>query len=181
MAKRLFIALELHAGRREALAAVAETIPGVRWLAADQLHLTLAFLGNVDAELEQLLRDSLAELRVPEFSLRLCGVRIFRARRSAVIWAGVEDAQDGLMALHGEVLRAVAAAHIEIKRASFHPHITLARLKDAPAHKIRSFLKANQSREFGTVAIEGFTLFSSVLGPVAAVHHVEKRYALVTR
>jgi len=181
MAKRLFIALELPTDCRNALAAVATPIPGVRWLVADQLHLTLAFLGNVDAEAQQRLRDRLAELHVPAFSMRLIRVVMFRARRPTTIWAGVEEADDGLMALHGEILRAVKAAHIEMKPASFHPHITLARLKDVPTRKLRSFLEANHSRGFGTVAIEGFTLFSSVLGPDGAAHSVEERYALVAR
>ena len=181
MPKRLFIALELPAGCREALAAVAEPIPGLRWLAADQLHLTLAFLGNVDAEPEQSLRDHLAELRAPAFSLRLSGLGMFRARRPTTIWAGVEDVHGGLRVLHGEVLRALAAAPIEMKPASFQPHITLARLKDVPARKLRSFLEVNQARDFGTVAIEGFTLFSSVPGPAGAAYGVEERYSLVTR
>ena len=180
MAKRLFIALELHAGCRETLAALAEPIPGARWIPADQLHLTLAFLGNIGVETEIQLRDSMAELRVPSFSLRLRGVGAFRSRRSTVLWAGVEDAHDGLMTLHGEVRRALAMAHIELKSAPFHPHVTIARLKGSPAHRIHSFVKANASREFGTVAIEDFTLFSSVLGAVGAAYHAEERYALVT-
>jgi 2'-5' RNA ligase len=181
MPKRLFIALELPVGCREALAALAEPIPGVRWVAADQLHVTLAFLGNMDAETEQQLRDNLAELGAPEFSLRLSGVGMFRARRPTTIWARVDDVHGGLRVLHGEVLRSLAAAHIETRPASFHPHITLARLKDVPARRLRSFLEASQSREFGTVAVEGFTLFSSVLRPAGAAYGVEERYSLVTR
>ena len=156
------------------LAAVAKPIPGVRWVAADQLHLTLAFLGNVNAETEQRLRDGLAELHVPAFCLRLCGVEIYQVRHPAVIWAGVENADDSLMALHGEILRALAAANIEMKPASFHPHITLARLKDVTTRKLRPFLEANQSRGFGTVAIESFTLFSSALGPDGAAYALEE-------
>ena len=181
MAKRLFIALELPARCRESLAAVAEPVVGVRWLPEDQFHLTLAFLGTVDAETEEHLRDTLSDVRVPAFSLRLCGVRMFRGRRSAVIWAGVEDAHDDLMTLHGEVVRAVAAAHIKMKAAPFHPHISLARLKEVNTGEVETFLEANQRRHFGTVDIEGFTLFSSVLLPVGAVHQVEERYALVSR
>lgn len=97
-----------------------------------------------------------------------------------VIWAGVEDVHDGLMALHREVHRALAAAHIEMPPVSFHPHITLARLKNVPAHKLQSFQEANRSREFGTVQFNHFTLFSSALGPIGAIHHVEERYALVS-
>ena len=180
MAKRLFIALELSAGCRERLAAVAEPIPGVRWLAEEQLHLTLAFLGNIDAEPEQRLKDSLAELHVPSFNLRLCGVGMFRARRRATLWAGVQDGKEGLLALHGEIHRSLAEARIERIAASFHPHVTLARVKDAPVHKLRTFLKANRSRGFGMVGFTEFTLFTSVLNPAGAVHRVEERYALVS-
>ena len=63
----------------------------------------------------------------------MIGVGMFRARRPTTIWAGVEDADGGLMALHGEVLPALAAADIEVSPATFRPHITLARPKDASA------------------------------------------------
>jgi 2'-5' RNA ligase len=180
MAKRLFIALELPAGCRETLAAMAEPICGARWVAAGQLHLTLAFLGNVDAEHESLLRDNLAELRVPSFSLRLCGVEMFRARRRATIWAGVDDGREGLLALHADIHRALKAAHIKLKPARFHPHVTLARVKDPDSHKLRCFLQSNQSREFGMIELKDFTLFSSTLEPIGAIHHVVERYALVS-
>ena len=104
-----------------------------------------------------------------------------RGRRSTVIWAGVEDAHHCLVALHREVVRAVAAADIKMKTAPFHPHITLARLKDVNTGEVETFLETNQRRDFGTVPIQGFTLFSSMLLPVGAVHQVEQRYALATR
>lgn len=181
MAKRLFIALEFPNDCRAKLAALAQPIPGVRWVAAEQLHLTLAFLGNVDAEPEQRLKDHLAELRVPPFSLRLYGVGIFRARRRTALWAGVEDDNEGLWELHSEIHRTLAEAGIGWVSDSFKPHITLARVKDAPVHKLRFFLKANRSRGLGMVGFTEFTLFSSVLNPAGAVHRVEQRYALVSR
>ena len=106
---------------------------------------------------------------------------MFRTRRSAVIWAGAEDAHNGLMALHGEIHRALKSAHIHLKPTSFNPHITLARLKDVSVYKLRSFLEANRSREFGVVEFNNFTLFSSMLSPAGAVHLVEERYTLVSR
>jgi 2'-5' RNA ligase len=133
----------------------------------------------VDAEHELRLKESLAELRVTSFQLRLCGVGMFQGRRSAAIWAGVKDGNEGLLALHGEIHRTLNAALIELTSTSFHPHITLARLKGAPVHKLRSFVETNRSREFGIVEFKDFTLFSSVLGPAGAVHWVEERYALI--
>ena len=179
MGKRLFIALELPAGCREKMAGIAEPIPGARWVPAEQLHLTLAFLGNIDAESEQRLKDSLAQLRVSAFSLRLCGIGMSGLRQRAVLCVGVGEGREHLFSLHDEIQRALAAARIEGISASFHPHVTLARAKGAPVQQLRSFLKANRSREFGVVGCVHITLFSSVLNPAGAVHHVEERYAMI--
>jgi 2'-5' RNA ligase len=129
MAKRLFIALELPAGCREALTAVASPMPSVRWVTAKQLHLTLAFLGNVDAESKQHLRDRLAELRVTSFSLRLHGVGVFGGRRPTIIWAGVRGGNEGLLTLHRQIHRALEAVPITV--FNYHPSAGSLRLTKA--------------------------------------------------
>ena len=49
-------------------------LTGLRWLPEEQLHLTLSFLGEVEASAEDRLRQTLAEVRVPPFFLPLRGV-----------------------------------------------------------------------------------------------------------
>ncbi len=60
MSKHLFIGLELRASCRETLVALDPVVKGVRWLPPEQMHLTLSFLGGVEAEEEVRLRDALA-------------------------------------------------------------------------------------------------------------------------
>jgi RNA 2',3'-cyclic 3'-phosphodiesterase len=126
MAKRLFIALELPESCRESLVRLAAPIRGVRWLAADQLHLTLAFLGDVAGEAEELLKEKLAEVRVPPFLLPIEGVAAFGGPRPSVIWAGVGTGHPHLFALHKRVHDALFATHFDPELRSFHPHVTLA-------------------------------------------------------
>src|SRR6478672_8223028 len=99
MPKRLFIALELPENCRERLAGLRTSIRGVRWLAADQFHLTLAFLGDVEAEPESRLREELGQVRVPPFLLPIEGVGTFGGARPSVIWSGVSTGHPHLFAL----------------------------------------------------------------------------------
>lgn len=178
MAKRLFIALELPENCRNRLAGMATHIRGVRWLTADQLHLTLAFLGDVAAEAEVRLREKLGEVRMSPFLLPIEGIGTFGGPRPSVIWAGVGPGHPHLFALHKRVHDALFAAHFDPQLRSFHPHITLARLKDVSAPTLHPFLKRHESAEFALVEITTFALVSSKPGPEGSIYTVEMRYDL---
>lgn len=181
MAKRLFIALELPENCRGRLAGLRTSIRGVRWLAADQLHLTLAFLGDVDAEPELRMREELGKVRVPLFFLPIEGIGTFGGSRPSVIWAGVGTGHPHLFALHKRVHDALFAARFDPELRSFHPHVTLARLKEVSAPAIRPFIKQHESDEFGLVEFTSFALVSSMPGPEGSVYSIEARYELKTQ
>lgn len=178
MGKRLFIALELSENCRERLAGLRTSIRGVRWLAADQLHLTIAFLGDVDVEPELRLREQLEKVRVPPFLLPIEGVGTFGGFRPSVIWSGVSTGHPHLFALHKRIHDALFAAHFEPELRSFHPHVTLARLKGVSAPTLRPFLKKHEFDEFGLVEFTSFALVSSMPGPEGSTYSIEARYAL---
>jgi 2'-5' RNA ligase len=180
MTKRLFIALELPESCRERLAGVESPIRGVRWLGKDQLHLTLAFLGDVTAEKEMALRERLEEVRVPSFLLPIEGVGTFGGSHPSVIWAGVGTGHPHLFALHKRVHDALFAAHFDPPLRAFHPHVTLARLTRVSAPTLRPFLKKHQSDEFALVDVTRFALMSSRPGPEGSTYSVEARYDLPT-
>ena len=74
---RLFVALEIPEQVRARLAMLGGGVPGARWMSAEQLHLTLRFIGEVDENEANDIDDALATIRAPKFTLELAGVGEF--------------------------------------------------------------------------------------------------------
>lgn len=175
MPKRLFVGLELPLATRERLAALDPGIRGVRWSSPGQMHLTMSFLGRVDAHSEEKLRGALAKVRVGAFFLPLTGVGAFGGERPTVVWAGVGKGHPHLFALHKRIQDEVLRAGVEPDLRPFHPHVTLGRAKEVARHELKVFLREFERAEFDFVHVNGFALFSSVLSPDGPSHTVELR------
>jgi 2'-5' RNA ligase len=174
--KRLFVGLELPSSCKLALVALDPHLTGLRWLLEEQLHLTLSFIGDVQALAEVGLREALREVRVPPFFLPVCGVGVFESRgRPSVVWAGVGKGHPHLFTLHRRIQDAVLHAGLEADLKPFHPHVTVARAKGISRQSLQPFLRSYAETEFGLVKVTGFALFSSVLAPEGATHRVEMR------
>lgn len=128
---RLFAALEVpaHVARPldQALAGVRERFDRLRWTGPDRWHLTVAFLGQVDAPLE-VVEDALAPAAAAApgpVGMRLAGAGRFGSR---VLWLTVEDEPDGAVtALGADAQERLAAADLPVDRKPVRPHLTLAR------------------------------------------------------
>lgn len=95
---RLFIAIEIPEDLKKWLARLRVNIPGCRWTALEQIHLTLAFLGEVDEARLEGLTAALARIRTSEFSLRLSWNRLLprpAAPQGAVGRSGAGTASGG--------------------------------------------------------------------------------------
>lgn len=175
---RLFVALDLPEEIKELLGDLAEGIPGARWVPDDNLHLTLRFIGEVPSHRAEEIDLALATLRGRCFSLNIHGVGTFsKAGREVALWAGVEKTP-ALDLLQTKIETALQRAGLEPERRRFTPHITLARLDNAPPDKLASFLQRRNLLRAGPIPVEHFTLFSSRLGKEASVYTPEVDYAL---
>jgi 2'-5' RNA ligase len=144
----------------------------------DQIHLTLRFIGEVDGSTFLDIKESLAEVKSVPITLSVKGVGHFPPRgKPRVIWAGVAPAGD-VVILRNRVNSALVQCGIEPEQRKFHPHITLARLKNSPTGKIAHFLAGNSLLESPEFTLERLTLFSSNLTPKGALHRVEAEYHL---
>ena len=162
--KRLFVGLELPSSCKTALLALDPHLSGLRWLPEEQLHLTLSFLGDVEASAEDRLRKALREVRVPPFFLPLRGVGVFNSRgRPSVAWAGVGKGHPHLFALNRRIQDAALYAGLEANLKPFHPHVTIGRAKGISQQALKPFLRSHAETEFGLVKVTGFELYSSVL------------------
>lgn len=174
---RLFTGLALPEEVAERLAGLSAGIPGARWVEARNLHVTLRFISEVEDGLAQDLHDALAELRHPAIELTLSGFGTFGSRNPHALWVGVEKTPD-LVHLQAKVDSAVVRAGIPPEPRKFTPHVTLARLRDAPAGRISDFIAAHSPFQAGPLAIGHFTLFRSHLGRGGAEYEAVAEYPL---
>ncbi|HEX9808707.1 MAG TPA: RNA 2',3'-cyclic phosphodiesterase [Alphaproteobacteria bacterium] len=175
---RLFTGIEIPDEIRARLAALAAGVPGARWVPAANIHLTLRFIGNVDDDRVGDIDDALARVRAPGFPVTIQGVDHFsRGRSPSMLWAGVEK-NPALLHLQDRVETALVRAGLESDRRKYTPHVTLARLKDAPRGRVHAFIAENGLLQFAPFTVENFTLFSSFLARSGAIHRREAVYPL---
>lgn len=122
---RLFYALWPDEATRSALVKLQAPLRG-RMTDAQDLHLTLVFLGAQPAALLPTLQALMAELPAAAITLRVDYLGYFA--KPGILWAGSHSPPEDLVTLHHGLLRALARHNIIVDHgARFTPHITLAR------------------------------------------------------
>lgn len=177
---RLFVALEIPEFLRQRLKLLGGGIPGARWVAEENLHLTLTFIGEVPPSASKAIDGALARVDAEAFALGLRGVGVFPPRGVPnVIWAGL-DPSPGLLDLKSRVDRALTGAGIDIERRKYAPHITLARLRNPSRDRVAAFVAHQSLLASEPFPVERFCLMSSVLSPRGAKYRIERSYPLDT-
>ncbi|MFY2737186.1 RNA 2',3'-cyclic phosphodiesterase [Pseudocitrobacter sp. RIT415] len=126
--KRVFFAIEIPTKiQRQIVRWRAENFPddAGRPVAAANMHITLAFLGEVSAEKQAALAKLAGRIRQPGFTLHLDDAGQWL--RSRVVWLGTRQPPRGMLQL-ANMLRAQAArSGCYQSPQPFHPHLTLLR------------------------------------------------------
>lgn len=171
---RLFVAIALPEPVQQQLAQLRRELAGARWVRPEQLHLTLAFLGEVAEERLEQLTAALGSIRYQPFALQFDRLGCFpNQRHPRVVWIGLQPNPE-LQRLAQAVQAAVTACGISLEERPFHPHITLARLKQADPRQLAALL--TQQPALPEVAVATFLLFQSRLSVQGAEHRVLRRF-----
>jgi len=166
---RLFVAIRPPQAIRRSLLEAMGGIAGARWQDDEQLHLTLAFAGEVGRAQADDLIEALAEVESPAFEAEVAGVGHFeRKGRPAAVWAGV-PLTDALAQLQRRVERAGRGAGLVPEKRAYRPHITLARLPRS-AQPVGDWLARHGMLRVGPWQVAGFTLYESRLRPEGALY-----------
>lgn len=173
---RLFVGLGLPVELAERLQALGGGIPGARWVAARNLHVTLRFIGEVDEAQAEDLHDHLCALRAPPLALTVRGLGTFGGVKPRALWAGV-NADPALDALRHKIEQTVDAIGLPPDGRKFIAHITLAWLKAAPAERIAAFMTHHTSL-LAPLPVSAFTLYRSHLGSGGAQYQAMAEYPL---
>lgn len=158
---RLFVGLDIHEPLLEGLSGARGGVENAHWQRDNQLHLTLAFIGDASRKVTQEIEYALADIRFDPFELSLAGVGMFgKPKNPKTLWAGVAN-KAPLLHLHEKVATALQRIDVEVDRRKYKPHVTLARFRRGAQARVGDWLTANENLATGSSQIESFLLLSS--------------------
>jgi len=174
---RLFVALALPDGVAQSLMLIQGGVPGARWQAREQLHLTLRFIGEVDGREAAMLDDALATIRAPAFDLQLHAVGQFGNKQPHSLWAAVRRSEL-LHHLQRKVDNAIRRVGQPQDQHKFTPHVTLARLRHTEPGKVLEWLSHHALYTSADFSVRAFSLYSSKLTSDGSIYQIEQDYPL---
>jgi RNA 2',3'-cyclic 3'-phosphodiesterase len=174
---RLFTGLELPEAVASQVALARGGVIGARWLTPEDYHITLRFVGDVDARTARDIAETLGEIRRPAVSVRFEGLSWFGGDKPRAIVAKVK-AEPTLVELQAEQERRLRRVGLPPETRKFTPHVTLARLRRVGPHAVADYLASR-----GALAVDGFTaarfvLYSAREGWGGGPYVVEAAYPL---
>ena len=160
---RSFIAIELSDELKLKLGQLEDSLKtagiyGVRWVNPESIHLTLKFLGNIDAdrigEIASVMEESFRG--TPPFLLIAEGLGAFpNLRRVQVVWVGLSGDTDVLKDLQQELESNLEGLGFPAEKRAFTPHLTLARVNNRASPDDRQKLgKLISETDFTSVTLE---------------------------
>jgi len=183
---RLFVAvdpsIEVRARIERAMTRLRAQAPKAKWVNADGLHLTLAFLGEVEQGRANALAAALGAVtaqRAP-FALHLAGGGCFGApHKPRVLWVGATGDTAPIVALAKAVSEALIPFGITPEDRPYAPHLTLARARDGRGDAgLGTCVEGLALEDFGAFEVSSVALYRSELGPGGARYTALARPAL---
>ena len=176
---RLFVALELPDPLKQAVRELQFGLRGARWLDGDSLHLTLAFIGEVDSAAQRRIETALSFVEVPALRMALHDLGHFPPRGALrVLWTAASPKAE-LVSLARAVRRALERSGFTPERRKPMPHVTIARFSHPPPHPaLEGYLRAHSLFRAPPAEIGSFHLFSSTLRQAGARYTIEATFPL---
>ena len=178
---RSFIAIELPDDLRKKIGELEAKLTSrnqnyVRWVKPESIHLTLNFLGDVQAEKvpEIVKAMEVAAEGIPPFVLRVQDTGVFpNVRRARVAWVGLSGDVDKLVRLQKNLEIILEPLGFTPEGRDFTPHLTLARINDAASQDERQKfgeLVLGTKFEGGVINVDGVSLMRSQLERTGAIY-----------
>lgn len=134
----------------------------------DSVHLTLKFLGNIEDHLVAPIEEAMQKsaIGLGPFCLEVQRVGVFpHLSHPRVVWAGVTR-DPTLVELQDRLEELLQELDFPREKRSFHPHLTLLRLKSPKnvANLVRFIAEKGSQFRFGSFPVSDFHLYRSILG-----------------
>jgi RNA 2',3'-cyclic 3'-phosphodiesterase len=136
---RIFTALEVPRSVATGLSLLKGGLPGARWIDAENYHITLRFIGDVDDRRADDLAEAFDRIDIAPFPVKVRGLSVFGSKLPHALVANVEH-DPSLDELHNTIERLCQRLSLSADPRRFQPHITLARLKNTKAEDAALYL-----------------------------------------
>lgn len=190
---RAFVGIELDAATRVALADAGAAIraadpgwAGEKWVRPENLHVTLAFLGDIEDGLVDELTDTigsrLSDIRA--FTLPFLTLQaIPSARRASMLWAAYADSDGQAQTLERLVSAACRSHGITLQERPFRAHVTVVRARrpHRVSNETAAALHDLAASVPAFVSVPSATLFSSTLTKAGPVYRPRATWPFSTR
>ncbi len=171
---RLFIAIEVPEEVINYLSDVQKKLTGAKLTLTKSFHLTLKFLGEITPEKAEEIKKKLEKIKFKPFTATLNGTGVFPSENMIrVVWVGIEPHE-----VICELQKQIDETLISLfqKEKNFQPHITLARVKEAPNKKQFAEHVKKLKVEPLTFEVKQFKLIQSQLGSEGSHYTVAASY-----
>jgi 2'-5' RNA ligase len=186
---RVFIAIQLPAAIKETLSGIQHKLKAenlnINWVKAQNLHLTLKFLGDIPCEQLEKIHRIIAEVAgiTAGFKIKLEKLGVFpNLRAGRIIWVGANQPPLELKQFAEQLETKLTDTGIPRENRDFCAHITIGRIKNylGPSDLKKALDKIGMDMpdykwEFDC---EKITLFESVLGPAGPTYTALKEFNL---
>lgn len=163
---RAFVALDLPDGLLRDVTRLQSGLGVGRVVAEENLHLTLAFLGEISHEQMMDMAEGLATLNAAPVALSLAGLDTMGGDMPRVLAIRAEPT-DPLISLQKKVSGLARDAGLTLQRRRFRPHVTLSRLPrkltSTDERRLGEFLSLNGAARLTPYTADTLTLYRSHL------------------
>ena len=183
---RTFIAIDLTPEIRTELSNLVRQLrpagTDVKWVAPNNYHLTLKFIGETGEKEVEIIKSIINELakRHRQFPLAFKGTGSYPQGQSRlrVIWVGVSGGAE-LLALQKDLEESLKKENFSADDRPFSPHLTIGRVRyPQKQEKLKAELDQLSQKDFGLMPVKEITFFQSVLRPEGPEYKVISRHHL---
>jgi RNA 2',3'-cyclic 3'-phosphodiesterase len=174
---RLFTALEVPDHAADALALTRGGLIGARWIEPDDYHVTLRFIGDIDARLADEVAVALDEVRRARVGIAFEGLSWFGGDKPHAVIAKVKPTP-ALVDLQADHERRMRRLGLAPETRNFTPHVTLGRLRGVGPAAVADYLASRGRLEAPDFLADKFVLMSAKDSVGGGPYVVEADYRL---
>ncbi|AXK82604.1 RNA 2',3'-cyclic phosphodiesterase [Pseudolabrys taiwanensis] len=174
---RLFTGIEIPPDVAMSLSMLRGGLPGARWIDAENYHVTLRFIGDVDDGVAREVAATLDQVKRRAFDLHFDGLDAFGGRKPRAVVASVASSQ-ALIELQAEQERLMQRIGLEPEGRKYTPHVTVARLRASSSQDVAAYLSTHGLFRTPSFHVSRFVLYSSRASMGGGPYVIEESYPL---